>query len=87
MKVKIIALVLLVALLVPLASGYARTTEDAFKEIDERVAAEKAKEMPATITNYAIIAIIAIVIIASGVYLGLKMYKQNHPPADNTERK
>jgi len=91
MKVKIIALVLLMALLVPLVSAYARTTEDVFKEIDEDYAEMEAKEqaqkMPETIMNYAIIAIIAIVIIAGGVYLGLKMYNKNHPPADNTEKK
>ena len=91
MKVKIISIVLLVALLAPSVSAYARSTEDVFKEIDEDYAEMEAKEqaqkMPATMTNYAVMAIAALVIIAGGVYLGLKMYHKNHPPADNSDKK
>jgi len=88
MKVKIIALVLLMALLAIPVGAITQVTEEDLHESFERDSKEEAaRQLPATIMNYAIIAIIAIVIIAGGVYLGLKMYNKNHPPADNTEKK
>ncbi len=86
MKEMIIALVLLVALLVMPVSAVVHSTEEAFKSVDRQEDA-LVHDTSANTTNYAIIAIIAIVIIAGGVYLGLKMYNKNHPPADNSEKK
>jgi len=90
MRVKIVALVLLMLFCVSFVSAVDTTVKgaaDAAKKAAGISDEDSVESTAGSMMNNAIMAIAALVIIAGGVYLGLKMYHKNYPPADNAEKK